>query len=137
MSLDKSCFNYFEKRRLYKNKYPKKSWREIDIKIFLDDNNIEYDEEVTASLKNNKTNYSIDIRVDFYIPKCNLIIEYNGEQHYKPIYKFGGIMAFEKQQERDSFLRDACKENNINLIEIPYYDSTDKYYKQILELYNT
>lgn len=62
-------------------------------------------------------------RPDFYIPSMNLILEYNGEQHYKPV-QFGGTsienakMNFEKQKVRDSQLREYCKNNNINLLEI-------------------
>lgn len=60
------------------------------------------------------------IRVDFYLPDYNTIIEFNGEQHYKPIKLFGGQKKFEQQQERDNALRKYCKEYKINLIEIPY-----------------
>ena len=53
-------------------------------------------------------------------------IEYNGIQHYEAIEYFGGITQFEKQKERDSYLRDYCKNNNIMLLEIKYdIDSND------------
>ena len=38
---------------------------------------------------------------DLYIPKYNILIEYNGEQHYRPIDYFGGEKQFEIQQEHD------------------------------------
>lgn len=53
----------------------------------------------------------------------NLIIEYNGGQHYKPVC-FGGCslddakINFEYQQIRDQQMREYCVENNINLLEI-------------------
>jgi predicted nucleic acid-binding Zn-ribbon protein len=62
-------------------------------------------------------------RVDFYIPSLNLIIEYNGRQHYSPVC-FGSkteekaISDFVIQQSRDEELRKYCKNNNINLLEI-------------------
>ena len=59
-------------------------------------------------------------RSDFYIPSKKLIIEYNGEQHYKPVKRFGGAKAFHRQQKRDKNVRDYCKENNIKLLEISY-----------------
>lgn len=60
--------------------------------------------------------------VDFYIQESNVIIEYNGIQHYEPIGRFGGKESFIQQQERDMALRQYCKEHKIKLIEIPYWD---------------
>jgi hypothetical protein len=60
--------------------------------------------------------------VDFYLPSNNIIIEYNGIQHYKQKEYFGGDNALEQQQERDMALRQYCKEHGIKLIEIPYWD---------------
>lgn len=64
-------------------------------------------------------------KVDFYIPSRNIVIEYNGIQHYKEIGFFGGDKVFEKQQERDMALRQYCKEHNIRLIEIPYWENNN------------
>lgn len=60
--------------------------------------------------------------VDFYLPDYNTFIEFNGEQHYKPVKWFGGEEKFKQQQERDYALRYYCKEHKITLIEIPYTD---------------
>ena len=58
------------------------------------------------------------------------LIEYDGEQHFKPIEFFGGEEAFQKQQERDQKKDEWCKENNIPLLRIPYtdYDILNKEY---------
>lgn len=40
-------------------------------------------------------------RYDFYIPEKNILIEYNGIQHYKPVDVFGGIESFVSTQQRD------------------------------------
>ena len=58
--------------------------------------------------------------VDFYIPDYNLIIEFNGIQHYKPVERFGGQIVFESQQKRDQYIREYCNSNGIKLLEIPY-----------------
>lgn len=63
---------------------------------------------------------------DFYIPKYNTVIEYNGRQHYCPIEYFGGEEQFVKQTLHDSLKRDYCTKNNIIYIEIPYYYSYDE-----------
>ena len=59
---------------------------------------------------------------DFYLPYYNLLIEYQGMQHYKPVILFGGEEQFEIQQEHDRRKREYAKSNGYNLLEIPYYD---------------
>lgn len=57
---------------------------------------------------------------DFYLPKYNTLIEYQGEQHYKPVEHFGGIKQYELQKEIDDIKRKYAIEKGIRLIEIPY-----------------
>lgn len=63
---------------------------------------------------------NIRLIVDFFLPKYNMFIEYNGRQHYMPVKRFGGESDFEQQKERDIALRLYCKEHKIKLLEIPY-----------------
>jgi len=63
---------------------------------------------------------------DFYIPYKNLLIEYNGKQHYEPIEYFGGNDAFKHQQNRDKLKVEYCKKNNINLLVIKYDEDIEK-----------
>lgn len=58
-------------------------------------------------------------RFDFYVNNSYLI-EYDGEQHFKPIDHFGGDKQFIIQQQRDEYKNQWCRENNIPLIRIPY-----------------
>ena len=57
---------------------------------------------------------------DFYVYTYNLLIEYQGEQHYRPVEYFGGIEQFKIQQEHDRRKREYAKNNDINLLEIRY-----------------
>ena len=59
---------------------------------------------------------------DFYIPKYNLCIEFDGEQHYKP--KFGEA-NFKITQYHDNIKNDFCAKNKIYLLRIPYWDSSN------------
>lgn len=60
---------------------------------------------------------------DFYLPKLNLLIEYQGRQHKKYIPGLHSSKKdFEKQQEHDKRKREYAKEYNIKLLEIWYYD---------------
>ena len=73
-------------------------------------------------IKNIIPNVTKNLRVDFYLPLANTIIEYNGGQHYEPIVYFGSNSIteaqekFQKQQDRDSYLQQICNDNNIKLI---------------------
>lgn len=65
------------------------------------------------------------LRFDFAIFKNNnliALIEYQGQQHYYPVEHFGGEEKFNQQKENDILKRCYCKDNNIKLIEIPYWD---------------
>jgi hypothetical protein len=53
---------------------------------------------------------------DIYIPELNIAIEYQGQQHYKPIDYFGGQEAFEQNKIRDKIKFDKCSEYNCTLI---------------------
>jgi len=60
---------------------------------------------------------------DFYIPKYNFLIEYQGEQHERYIPGFHkSYDDFLKQLEHDKRKREYADINNINLLEIWYYD---------------
>lgn len=85
-------------------------------------------------LKNLKINFieqyrSSDLRgkskplsFDFFLPEKDIVIECQGQQHYKSVDMFGGEERLKLQQEYDELKRDYCKKNNIKLIEIPYWD---------------
>ena len=60
--------------------------------------------------------------LDIFIPKYNIAIEYQGKQHFMPLDFFGGEKGFKKCQERDIKKNKYCKNNNIQLIRIPYTD---------------
>lgn len=59
---------------------------------------------------------------DFYIESLNMIIEYNGEQHYRAKKEWGGDKQLKWQQARDAALRRYCETEGIRLLEIPYTD---------------
>lgn len=67
--------------------------------------------------------YINTLKFDFYIPdygENGLLIEYDGKQHYEPIEYFGGLEAFKKQQIKDDIKNKYAKDNNIEIIRIPY-----------------
>lgn len=62
---------------------------------------------------------------DFYLPHVNLLIEYNGRQHYIPIDIFGGEKYFKIQQEHDKRKREYANNHKFVLLEIPYWKYDD------------
>ncbi len=48
------------------------------------------------------------------------LIEFNGEQHYRPVRKFGGKKAFVNQTARDKIKIEYCSSNNIPLLIIKF-----------------
>lgn len=61
-------------------------------------------------------------RYDFYLPKYNCLIEYDGIQHFKYFddYDWNDKENFEKVQVHDSFKNQYCFDHNTPLIRIPY-----------------
>ena len=61
--------------------------------------------------------------IDIWIPKYRIGIEYQGEQHQKPIEFFGGEEGYIKNKERDERKKRLFKENNSSLVEVfPNYN---------------
>lgn len=91
---------------------------EIRIRKILNSMNIEYIEQY-------KFEKCINIRslpFDFYIPKLNTCIEYDGEGHYKPFKYKNALDKLKKTKINDNIKDEFCKNNSIKLIRIPYYD---------------
>ena len=85
-------------------------------------------------VKNPKTNHWL--RSDFAIlnkeNKPLLILEYDGEQHFKPVEIFGGEKSLKATQYRDSVKDKYCKENNIPFCRFSYAQSELEITKIIL-----
>lgn len=91
-----------------------------------------YENKVMELLKMNKISFYREktfkdlkkglYRFDFFLPNYNglkIIIEVDGEQHFKPIY---GRQAFLKGQEHDRQKNSYCLANNIPLYRVPYWE---------------
>lgn len=91
---------------------------EKDVLKYLDKYNIKYIRQYRyEDCKDTRT-----LPFDFYLPDYNTCIEYDGELHYKAIDFYGGEEELKRQQNRDSIKTQYCKDNNIKLIRIPYWE---------------
>lgn len=95
---------------------------------FLIENNIDFERQKTFL---ECTNINL-LPFDFYILKHNLCIEYDGEQHFKPIDIFGGKTAFEELKKRDEIKTNYCIKNNIKLLRIKYNENIENILKENL-----
>lgn len=70
---------------------------------------------------------------DFYINNIKLVIEVNGEQHYKfnTLYH-ASAQDFLRQRKNDQDKRDWCELNGITLIELPYNEDLQQWEQRIL-----
>ena len=85
---------------------------------YLDSRNIKYEQQYKFDDCRSKHK----LPFDFYIPSLNIAIEYDGRQHFEFIDYFGGFNSFVEGKIRDTIKTIYCKENNIKLIRIPYWD---------------
>lgn len=60
------------------------------------------------------------LRYDFYLPDRNLLIEFQGIQHYQAIDHFGGEEGFKDNQRRDVIKKAIAREMRIPLVEFNY-----------------
>lgn len=78
------------------------------------------------------------LRFDFFLPDKNIVIEVDGEQHFRPV-SYGGIskeaaeLNFVNAKRRDKIKDDYCADNGIKMARIPYTAFQSNEYKNILK----
>ena len=95
---------------------------EREVRLYLQKKHIDFTAQVEIENIRPKELPRQYLRVDFYISKYRLFIEYNGEQHYRDCGWFKERGGFEMQQLRDEVLREYCHKFDFNLLEIKYSD---------------
>lgn len=95
---------------------------EQEIAYFLEDNNIEYEPQKTFKwLKNQK--------IDLFLPKYNIAIECQGQQHYTPV-NFGSKKTSPEKMfsyicEKDKEKKERCEANGIKLLYFTKYENAE------------
>ena len=102
----------------------KTSKGEMEISEILTRHGINYVREY--SLPDSKFRY------DFYLPDQNILIEFHGEQHYKPVEIWGGKKALRKQRVTDRKKRDLAKTSNIPLVTLNYLHQKSNSIEEVL-----
>lgn len=123
-----SSYNYDLKRRTRQRGAPKESRGEAECRRVLQ----KYLRKPFANcrpdfLRNPVTGNQFNLELDCYDESLKLAVEYNGAQHYKYIpYFHKNKEAFLNQKYRDQMKRHLCRENGVNLIEVPNTVQVDK-----------
>ncbi len=103
------------------------------------------EKEISKFLKENKIKfirqyrfkgcrYKKPLPFDFYLPKLNICIEFQGEQHFRPAMHWGGKKVYQDIIKRDKIKEEYCKSNNIYLIKIHYKDKIEDSLKDDLKI---
>lgn len=102
----------------------RESHGEQKIREILSNNNIKFENQKSFS----DFNYSDTKgkpRYDFYLPDYNILIEYDGEQHFKLVFSWDTEERFIQRQEHDKIKNNYAIKNNYILIRIPYTHYND------------
>lgn len=97
---------------------------------YLEKNNIEYVQEKTFPDCENKK----ELRFDFYLPYYNMIIEFDGLQHHKPVDFFGGDVGMENLKKHDEIKNNYCSQNNIKILRLDYNDQHNNVVEWVLDI---
>ena len=102
---------------------------EQKIKNFLEENEIIFETQFKFPDCRNIKPLKFDFKIYYKETLKFFLCEYQGEQHYIPYsfstkekYTEDANEKFVELQLRDNIKKEYCKENNIKLIEIPYWD---------------
>lgn len=103
----------------------RRSANETLIEKWLTEHNVHFVPEY--SFQDCRSTYRL--RFDFAIlgddDQPTQMIEYDGEQHFRPVNYFGGVKEFEKRQAYDAIKNSYCREHNIPLLRISYRNTPE------------
>lgn len=90
------------------------------IREYLNNKMVKYDtEHMYEDCKN-----ICPLKFDFNVQDV-FLLEYDGEQHFRPVNSWGGDGGFKKRLINDQIKNEYCTKNNIPLIRIPYWEQSN------------
>lgn len=119
---DTKAFNLMYNSSYCPNCQTNRSKGEMQIYLYLSNNNIEFEEQKAFDDCVDKQK----LYFDFYIPSTRTCIEYDGSQHYMETPHFAKNkyhdpnVQLEYYQRHDQIKTNYCKDHNIKLLRIPY-----------------
>lgn len=101
---------------------------EKKVSSFLNNNSIKFETQKRFPECKNK----LELKFDFYLTDLEILIEYDGVQHFKPIDYFGGDERFTYENKLRKIKENFCTEKNIKLIRISYLEDVDEILTNLL-----
>ena len=92
------------------------------IEQWLSVNSIEFEREKTFKSLYNQHKRKYKLRFDFYIPSHELLIEFDGRQHYLSVPLWGAEDGFKRLQENDQKKNEWAEKNSYRLLRIAYFE---------------
>ena len=65
------------------------------------------------------------LRFDFYLPDYNILIEYDGRQHFEVVDIWGGEEGLKKTKINDNIKNRYCEKNGIHLLRISHFENVE------------
>ena len=96
------------------------SYGELLIKSILTNNNIEYKSQYRVTIDSELHIF------DFFVPDKNIYIEYDGEQHFKPVKTWGGKHTLVERKDKDKQKENYVSETGGTLCRIDYNKCTQQ-----------
>lgn len=110
----------------------KSSYGEELIADILKENNIPFSTQYWFTDCRDKAPFPFDFAIFNENNNLSRLIEYDGEQHFKPIPHWGGEEGLKERQQHDQIKNDYCKAHNIPLVRIPYTELKNLSIKMLL-----
>lgn len=114
----------------------RKSSGERIVSYILDKNHIKYKTQHIFDDCIDKNPLPFDFAIQDDNDKIVALIEYDGEQHYRPVDLFGGEKAFENRRKHDRIKDNYCKSHNLTLCRIVQNKDIEEIEKTILDILN-
>lgn len=99
---------------------PYESLGERAIRLYLEHKGFKRGKDFIKEYKIKECKDILPLPFDFYLPDYNMLIEYQGEQHYEK--RFGGRTDLEKIQRHDRIKKKYALSNGFHFLEIPYWE---------------
>ena len=102
--------------------YCPRSYGEERIARYLDENGMTFKSQYSFQDLAMKKPLRFDFAIFDEDMNLKLLIEFDGEQHFKPVTHFGGEKKYKNQVRSDNMKNKYCETNDIPLLRIPYLD---------------
>lgn len=110
----------------------KESHGEQKIRLLLEQNNIEFINQKSFSDFRYPETKGVP-KYDFFLPLQNILIEYDGEQHFHPAFNWDTEERFLLRKQYDKLKNEYALKNNFILIRIPYTHYNNIIIEDLLE----